>query len=95
MQTLLRRLFGLNTIDLQRVAETLAAAILDDYSDTLAALDPTSTVQFLRTQYMRLVARYGLPADACNEVANRAWSLIAKARGIEDAATSGKFAFYD
>lgn len=95
LRSLLRRWFGLATIDVQRVAQALAAGILDDYAGMIDELDPSATTQHLRTQYMRLVSRYGLPAEVCNEVADRAWSLIAKARGNEDAATSGKFAFYD
>ena len=78
----------------QRVAQALAAGILDDYAGMIDELEPTATTQYLRTKYMRLVSGYGLPAEVCNEVADRAWSLIAKARGNEDAASS-KFAFYD
>jgi hypothetical protein len=92
----LLQMMGLATIDLQRVAQALAAGILDDYAGMLDELNPTSTTQYLRTQYMRLVGRYGLPGEPCNEVADRAWAIVAKARGgAPDAATSAKFAFYD
>lgn len=94
MQGLLLRWFGLATVDLGRVAQALADGLLDLYDP--AELDSGGTRQYLRTQYMRLVSRYGLPGEVCNDVADRAWSIVADARGgSPDAATSDGFAFYD
>lgn len=96
MQWLLLRLFNLVTMDVSKVAQTLAAGILDDYTGLLDELDPMMTRQYLRTQYMRQVNRYGLPPSICNEVADQAWALIAQLREVKtDAVTSAEFSFYD
>lgn len=94
LQGLLLRWFGLATVDLERVARALADGLLDVYEPS--ELDARGTQQYLRTQYMRLSNHYGLPAPACNAVAERAWALVAGLREDEpDAASSDKFAFYD
>lgn len=98
MLRLLMHWSGLATVDLDRVARALAEGILEDYDGMLDELQSAGTKQYLRTQYMRLVSRYGLPGDAANDVADRAWNIIAETRGgSPDAATSDAngFAFYD
>jgi hypothetical protein len=74
------------------VARALAGGILRDYGAPLARVE---TVQLLRTQYMRLVAEYGLPARACNDVADRAWALIAQAVNAPQEPTGKEFAFFE
>lgn len=71
---------GYATLDLDAVARALASPVLRDFEPE--TLDAYSTVQYLRTRYMRLVADVGLPADCCNEVADRAWRIIASARDV-------------
>ena len=95
LQKLLLRWLGLATVDLGRVARALADDLLKLYEPD--ELDRRTTQQFLRTQYMRLVHEYGLPAEPCSEVAERAWASIARLREDEpDAATSDQeFRFYD
>jgi hypothetical protein len=96
LRRLLLRWLGLATVDVERVAQALAATVLDDYAGMLEELEPAGTRQYLRTQYMRLVSRYGLPGEVCNPVADRAWAIIIATRGgTPDAATSDEFAFYD
>ena len=88
------RWFGVATLNLDAVARALADGILNDYETLLDELDPFNTVQLLRTRYMRLVTKYGLPADVCNDVADRAWKMIAQAREVSPDAIPG-FSFYD
>lgn len=84
--------FHLYTLDTDAVARALAGKVLQDFSPD--ELDPSGTVQHLRTRYMRLVAEYGLPAGACNAVADRAWAIVAHARSIPTYLPNA-FAFYD
>lgn len=79
-------------LDPQPVARALAAGILRDYGVPLARME---TIQLLRTQYMRLVAEYGLPARACNDVADRAWALIAQAVNMPEEPAGKEFAFFE
>jgi hypothetical protein len=79
-------------LDPQPVARALAAGILREYGIPLAQME---TVQLLRTQYMRLVAEYGLPARACNDIADRAWALIAQAVNMPQEPTGKEFAFFE
>lgn len=67
------RIYPLNV---DAMARALAAPLLRDFDADM--LDQTATIQYLRTRYMRAVAEYGLPADAANVVADRAFALIAK-----------------
>ncbi len=79
-------------LDPQPLARALAADILRDYGAPLARVE---TVQLLRTQYMRLVAEYGLPARACNDVADRAWALIAQGVEMPTEPAGKEFAFFE
>lgn len=95
LERVLRVLFGRATLDMGRVASALASGTLEDYASMLEMLDPITTVQYFRTQYMRLVVNYGLPADCCNEVADRAWALVAQARRGQPDGVGAGFSFYD
>ena len=95
MMDAIGRIFGLAWVDLDDVARALAAHLLHDYAADVAVLERGGTIQHLRTKYMGLVADYGLPAHVCNQVADRAWALIAKAQNVETADVGGKFAFYE
>lgn len=66
--------FLIYTLDLDAVARALASPVLRDYDAD--ELDRTATIHYIRTRYMRLVADYGLPAGACDEVADRALRYI-------------------
>ena len=79
MQRILSAL-GYAVLDLDAVANAMASRVLQDFDPV--TLDPTSCVQYFRTKYMRWVAEYGMPADACNDVADRAWRVVAKARDV-------------
>jgi hypothetical protein len=87
MSTWFRRYY----LDPQPVARALAADILREYGMPLARVE---TVQLLRTRYMRLVAEYGLPSRACNDVADRAWALIAQAVNMPQEPAGKEFSFY-
>ena len=80
-------------LDPQPVARALAADLLSDYEP--GTLARSETVQLLRTRYMRLVAEYGLPPRACNDVADRAWALIAKGVDMPAEPTGKEFAFFE
>jgi hypothetical protein len=86
---LLARL-GYYRLDTGAVARALAATLLHEYD--AAVLEPTATLQFLRTRYMRLVADYGLPAEACDTVAAQALALVRQSIPATDPIP---FAFYD
>ena len=83
---------GYAVLDLDAVARALAGRLLADYEAT--SLDQLGTMNYLRTRYMRLVADYGLPADCCSDVAGRAWSIVARAKG-DDVGSEPAFKFYD
>ena len=89
------RLFGRSTLDLDAVARALAKDIFEEFDETTALLDPFQTRQLLKTRYMRMVARYGLPASACVDVADRAWKLVAQAREVDPDAAVPSFSFYE
>lgn len=80
-------------LDPQPVARALAADLLHDYEP--GTLAHSETVQLLRTRYMRLVAEYGLPARACNDVADRAWALMAQAGAVDTTPAGKEFAFFE
>ena len=79
MQRLLMSL-GYAVLDMDAVARAMASRVLSDFDPV--TLDPLTCTQYFRTRYMRLVSDYGLPADACVDVADRAWRIVAKARDI-------------
>ena len=83
---------GYAVLDLDAVARALARRLLADFEAD--SLDQRGTMNYLRTRYMRLVADYGLPDDCCNDVAERAWAIVALARG-EDVGAEPAFQFYD
>lgn len=85
-----RRRYTVNPDD---PARALAAYMLRTYE--VDTLEPTAAVQFLRMRYMRAVAEWGLPASACNDVADRAWRLVCKAHGSPAVEQRTGFAFYD
>lgn len=91
MQWILARL-GFAVVDLDAVAKAMAGKVIADYDPIF--LDPQSTIQFFRTKYMRMVIEFGLPAEACNDVADRAWRIVAAARGVP-ATVPQAFALYD
>ena len=84
--------FHVYTLDTGAVARALAAAVLREWDD--APLDPTGTTQYIRTRYMRLVAEYGLPAGACNEVAALAWAMVAETLKVPPQ-PAPRFAFFE
>lgn len=88
------RWFGRATLNLDAVARALADGVLDEFDTVIEDLDAYATIQLLRTRYMRLVTRYGLPADVCNDVADRAWKMVAQAQGAPADVIAG-FSFYD
>lgn len=85
-----RRRYTVNPDD---PARALAAHMLRTYE--IDTLEPTAAVQFLRTRYMRAVAEWGLPANACNDVAERAWKLVCATRRTPQVDQRTGFAFYD
>ena len=88
---LLSRL-GYATLDLDAVARAMAANVLRDYD--AETLDPASAVQYFRTRYMRLVSEYGLPPECVNDVASRAWAIVAATRNVPSTVPAS-FALYD
>lgn len=79
----LLRLFGLATVDLSRVADALAAKLMEDFN--VDTLDAGGTCDYLRSSYMRQALAFGLPNDpqTVDKVARMAWGRIEAARGIE------------
>ena len=66
-------------IDTQRIADLLAARILD--GNEAGYLDEQGTRGALRERYMHLVVSFGMPASAVDAVTNRAWRRIEEAQG--------------
>ena len=66
-------------IDTQRIADLLAARILD--GNEAGYLDEQGTRGALRERYMHLVVTFGLPASAIDAVTNQAWRRIEEAQG--------------
>jgi len=79
-------------LDPQPVARALAADLLQDFAPPLARVE---TIQLLRTHYMRLVAEYGLPVRACNDVADRAWEIIATGALFIPEPAGKEFTFFE
>lgn len=71
---------GYPVLDLDAVSRAMAGKVLQDFDPV--TLDPLTCTQYFRTRYMRLVSDYGLPADACVDVAERAWRIVAQARDV-------------
>jgi hypothetical protein len=88
------RLLGRATIDLDAPARALADQVFDEFDEVTGLLDPFQTRQLLKTRYMRMVAKYGLPASACDDVAERAWKLVAQAQEVQPDGIPS-FTFYD
>ena len=78
--------------DLLRRERAVAVRLLREYDAT--ELEPTATKDFLRTRYMRLVAAYGLPPEACKAVAEKAWR-IAKMSSERPVTNPQNFTFYN
>ena len=66
-------------IDTQRIADLLAARILD--GNEAGRLDEQGTQRALRERYMHLVVTFGMPASAVDAVVSRAWRRIEEAQG--------------
>jgi hypothetical protein len=58
----------------------------------MGVLEPTATLHYLRTRYMRLVADYGFPPEAVDTVAHKALHL---AQQSIPAVESIPFAFFE
>ena len=67
-------------IDTQRIADLLAARILD--GNEAGRLDEQGTQRALRERYMHLVVTFGMPASAVDAVVSRAWRRIEEAQGM-------------
>jgi hypothetical protein len=65
--------------------------LLRDYSPD--ELSYQATLQYLRTRYMQLVARYGMPAAAVNAVGEAGWQIVKAAGGVSQKRET--FAFYE
>ena len=79
MQRLLMAL-GYACMDVDAVASTMAQTVLNDFEPE--TLDPASCVRYFKVRYLRLCNEYGLPHDAVDAVATKAWAIVAKARGV-------------
>ncbi len=88
--TLAQRL-GFYVIDVDKVAGFLTEDLLLDYS--AHELSYMTTIQYLRTRYMRLVGRYGMPVAAVDAVAEAGWKLVRAAGAVSPKKES--FAFYE
>ncbi|TXH19477.1 MAG: hypothetical protein E6R03_00445 [Hyphomicrobiaceae bacterium] len=89
--TIAQRL-GFYTIDISRVAGVLADDLLRDFAPY--ELSYQTTIQYLRTRYMRLVAKYGMPEAACNAVAEAGWKVVIAAGAVRQTERT-RFAFYE
>ncbi len=88
----LLHLFRIYPLDLDAVARALVDDLLDDFEPS--ELEPNMARQFLRTRYMRAAAKYALPVSAVDDVADRAWSLIAAAQHLP-LLPEAAFSFYE
>ena len=79
-------------VDLRMVARRIADELLADFS--AETLDRQGTDQFVRTRYMQLVARHGLPDGYAQRVANMVWGLLQQAEGDTVEPTAREFSFY-
>lgn len=82
---------GFHTIDVGKVAGILAADLLKDYAP--AELTEQFATQYLRTRYMQLVGRYGMPASAVNHVVQAGWKIAVAAGAVSREAQG--FSFYE
>jgi len=91
------RITGRATADLDLIARVLAAKTLDDHGGSVMTLDEAGTVQHLRTSYVRIAVETGLPVQAQQEAARRAWAYIEQAQGDQESDPNARreFSFYE
>jgi hypothetical protein len=94
IQRLLLRL-GYPTIRLRNISDRLADSMIDEYGNNYNLLSEGDTKDLLRTRYMRLALRYGLPDDhdTCRRVADMAWTRIHRYTPAE--VDARHFSFYN
>ena len=68
-------------VDVQRVADNLAAQLLDDYQGEVWRLDEEGVKSHISGRYMQLVTAWGLPIGATDAVTRLAWRSIATVQG--------------
>ena len=83
---------GAARVDLSQVARRIADEMLRDY--TAGQLDRQGTEQFVRTRYMQLVARYGLPDGHGRRVAQMVVHLLEQVENEPETDVSRGFSFY-
>lgn len=86
-------LCGNARVDLRMVARRIADELLADFDAT--GLDRQGTDQFVRTRYMQLVTRHGLPEGYAQRVANMVWGILQQAEGDTVEPTAREFSFYN
>ena len=67
---------GYPTVNLRHIAHIIADEMVTRYPPTEYDLDELATKTAMRTDYMRIAQRYGLPAHAQSNVADMAWKEI-------------------
>ena len=67
---------GYPTVNLRHIAHIIADAYVTRYPPTEFDLHELATKTTMRTEYMRIAQRYGLPAHAQGNVADMAWKEI-------------------
>jgi hypothetical protein len=83
--------FGIALVDLDLVARTLAAHILNTHEP--ATLEYSGTLRELRRMYAVTAVETGLPAEAQARVADMAWRYVATAQTQPTTEGAG-FSFY-
>ncbi len=77
-------------VDIQRVADLLAAQLLADYGRDIWMLDERGVSEYVRTKYMQMVTEWGFPSAAVDRVASLVGGAIKTAQGDSHPQTMGK-----
>lgn len=75
--------------DVGRVADVMAADLMERYRDDLHTLSQKGVRDFARNRYLQLAATFGLPSGLVDVVCDRVAKTIADAQGDEPQRVEG------
>lgn len=67
--------------DARRMADVLAADLLEKYDADIVDLSEQGVQDATRMQYIQIAATFGLPSAPADEIAARVWQRVQDARG--------------
>lgn len=69
--------------DVRRVADVMAADLLEKYQDDVGQLGEHGVKEYATQRYIQLAATFGLPSSPADKVAGMVWTVVDNAQGVQ------------